>query len=67
MTTSDTSVEIMNADGSGQRRLDPTVEPSRKLTRTVDDVRFTLYVPKTGWETGPIEKIGNSVSPMALT
>jgi hypothetical protein len=28
-----------------------------KLTRTVDGVRFTLHVP-TGWETGPVEKIG---------
>jgi hypothetical protein len=31
-----------------------------KLTRTVDGVRFSLYVPKTGWENGPHEKIGAS-------
>jgi hypothetical protein len=32
-----------------------------KLTRTVDGVRFSLYVPKTGWgwENGPHEKVGN--------
>jgi hypothetical protein len=29
-----------------------------KLTRTVDGVRFSLYVPNTGWENGPHEKIG---------
>jgi hypothetical protein len=36
------------------------VKPSAhgKLTRTVDGVRFSLYVPKTGWENGPHEKIG---------
>jgi hypothetical protein len=30
-----------------------------KLTRTVDGVRFSLDVPKTGWENGPHEKIGD--------
>lgn len=30
-----------------------------KLTRTVNDVRFSLTIPKTGWENGPHEKIGN--------
>jgi hypothetical protein len=29
-----------------------------KLTRTVDGVRFSLNVPKTGWENGPHERIG---------
>jgi hypothetical protein len=29
-----------------------------KLTRTVDGVRFSLIVPKTGWENGPLERIG---------
>ena len=30
-----------------------------KLTRTVDGVRFSLIVPKTRWENGPHEKLGN--------
>ena len=34
--------------------------PHRKLTRTVDGVRFTLEVPDTGWENGPHEKIGDT-------
>jgi hypothetical protein len=37
-----------------------------KLTRTVDGVRFTLNVPKTGWENGPHEKIGDTFRTRSL-
>jgi hypothetical protein len=33
-----------------------------KLTRTVGGVRFSLYVPKTGWMNGPLEKIGRKAN-----
>lgn len=40
------------------------VDPSAhgKLTRTVDGVRSSLYVPKTGWMNGPLEKIGEKAT-----
>lgn len=36
------------------------VEPShRRVSRTVEGVRFSLSVPRTGWENGPHEQIGD--------
>ncbi len=36
------------------------------LTRTVDGVRFSLYVPKTGWENGPHERLGDKIRTRGL-
>jgi hypothetical protein len=32
--------------------------PSGRISRSVNGVRFSLYVPKTGWENAPHERIG---------
>jgi hypothetical protein len=33
-----------------------------KVSRTVEGVRFSLDVPRTGWENGPIEQVGGTKS-----
>lgn len=48
------AVGVSHAASQGQ----PPFFARGKLTRTVDGVRFSLNVPKTGWLNGPLEKIG---------
>ena len=33
-----------------------------KVSRTVEGVRFSFVVPRTGWENGPIERVGRTKS-----
>jgi Tol biopolymer transport system component len=50
--------------GSVRRGGANVVEPlaQGRVTRTVEGVRFSLEVPRTGWATGPIERIGRTRS-----